>query len=363
MTEAKQYEVAVLRGGPEDESGPEMMDAAMQVLGTMLADAGLSSVKFVPLESGKHCVKTTGQWLPDESLKKARELGVVFKAPGASATSSLEDAVSRPNVPKRYLRHELKVYANVTPSKSYKGVTKAIRQNIDLVIVRENMEGLLQSPFFEPAPGVGCNIRIITREGSARVARVAFQLAQRRRKKVTVCALQVAGAIGSERLFIEGCFNVAKEFPDVEVEVRKPDSLAGTLVDRPDYYDVIVAPNDWGYIISDVAVAATGSVGLGPRANYGDNAALFEPVHGTAPGKAGKGTVNPISQILAGKMMLEYLGYRHDDEELLRLSRRLERAVTEVLDGGKTLTVDLGGSATTRQMVEAVIERSRALSE
>ncbi|MDO8671201.1 MAG: isocitrate/isopropylmalate family dehydrogenase, partial [Dehalococcoidia bacterium] len=262
MAEEKRYEVAVIRGGANDGSGPEMMDAALCVLKAMLEEAKVTSLKFVDLDLAAE---------PEKSWETVRSLGVVFKAPTNSP--HLPEGQTGRIMGSVQIRRGLDLYANITPCKSYKGITKALRPDIDMVMVRENVEGLFGSPSFSPAPGIDCNVRIITRAGSERIARVAFQLARGRRKKVTVSTVP-PGAISSDGTFTAACETVAREFPDVKMEIFKPDSVCGMLMDRADYFDVVVAPNDWGFILQDGMVATTGSVGLGPRANLGDNTAL-----------------------------------------------------------------------------------------
>ncbi|MBI2957269.1 MAG: isocitrate/isopropylmalate dehydrogenase family protein [Chloroflexi bacterium] len=345
--------MAVIRGGPLDDSGPEMMDAAMSVLKPLLSESDCSPVEFVEVEAGAHCVEKYGAPLPRESLETILNLGVVFKAPTAGAKT--------PDFPPvgSTIKKAMDTYANITPCRSYKGVKLASRLNIDMVMVRENTEGLA-SISFRPTPDISCATRIITRFASERVARVAFAMAQRRRHKLTVCA-HTGGIFDGDRIFIESCRKIGMDYPDVDVTFRKPDALNGILMVSPEVFDVIVAPNDWGSVISDAMVSSTGSVGLGPRANLGDDAASFEPIHGTAPGKAGKGTVNPVSQILAGKMLLEWLGARHQDEKVSELGRVIGQSVSEILDEGRVMTRDLGGTASTSEVAQAILERARQL--
>jgi isocitrate/isopropylmalate dehydrogenase len=250
------------------------------------------------------------------------------------------------------LRRELNTYANVNWLKSYPGVKTAIKRSIDVVLVRENTEGLIALQTVYPSPNMTVDLRFITREASTKIARLGFEMARQRRKKVTVCAFPVA--VNSDKLFIKSCAEVAEEFPDVDFRVRKVDAFAGTVVTDPEQYDVVVAPNEWGSIMTDLFAAACGSVGLAGRANLGDATGLFEPIHGTAPGKTGKGTVNPISQIMAGKLMLEWLGNKFGDDTAARAAERLEQAVSRVLATGEVLTVDIGGTSSTADMVDAI---------
>jgi isocitrate/isopropylmalate dehydrogenase len=341
------YEVAYLRGGPEDESGPELADAAMAVLDLLLSDADAPAIHWVPIEAGVHCVAEYGTMLPEQSLARVLELGIAFKAPMASASTPGSKTASLT------LRRELKAFANVNELRSYPGVDSALRPNIDAVLVRDNSEGLFAMHTVYPSEDTTVDLRFITRAGAQRIARVGFELAMSRRRRLTVCAFPVG--INSDDLFIRACEEVAEEYPDVELRVRKPDAFAGTVIADPEQYDVVVAPNEWGSIMTDLLAAACGSVGLAGRANIGETTAYFEPIHGTAPGKAGKGTVNPISQIMAGKLLLEWLGRHYSDEAATAAARRLQDAVTGALAGG-TRTGDIGGTATTAEMVASVCE-------
>lgn len=345
------HQVAYLRGGPDDESGPEMADAAMAVLGVLFDAIGGPDLDFVEIEGGAHCFPKYGTSLPDHSLQTVIDIGVALKAPTASARATKGIPVSI------MLRRELRAYANVNELRSFPGVTEAISPNIDVVLVRDNSEGLFAMNTVYPSADMTVDLRFITRSGSERIARKGFDLARRRRKKLAVCAFPVG--INSDRLFIETCEEVAADYPDVEHWVRKVDAFAGTVISDPEQYDVVVAPNEWGSILTDEFAAACGSVGLAARGNLGDTTAYFEPIHGTAPGKAGKGTVNPISQILAGKMLLDFLGEQRGDPAAQRAARCLDQSVRDVMAAGDTLTVDLGGTATTADMVAAISKAVR----
>ena len=189
---------------------------------------------------------------------------------------------------------------------------------------------------------------------------MGFELARRRRRKVAVCAFY-GGLVPSDSVFVADCREIAQEYPDVDLLIRKVDTFAGTVITDPAQYDVVVAPNEWGSIMTDLFAAACGSVALAARGNIGDETGCFEPIHGTAPGKAGKGTVNPISQILAAKLLLEWLGSRFDDPEPVVAAKLLQGAVERVLSEGDVMTADLGGTSTTQQVVEAVSKEIRYL--
>jgi isocitrate/isopropylmalate dehydrogenase len=348
------YRVAFIRGGPEDQTGPEMADAAMTVIATLLEVNGGPGIEFVPVEAGAHCFARYGTSVPDTSLKTILELGIVFKAPTASSRTPTAVPVTL------LLKQKLRAYANVNKLKSYPGVLTALKPNIDVVLVRENSEGLLALHTVYPSPNMTVDLRFITAEASTRIARLAFETARRRRKRVTACAFPVG--VNSDKLFLRSCAEVSEQFPDVEFTARKVDAFAGTVVTDPEQYDVVVAPNEWGSVMTDLFAAACGSVGLAARGNIGDGTGLFEPIHGTAPGKAGKGTVNPISQIMAGKLMLEWLGSTFKDAVAARAADRLEQAIALVLAKGDVLTSDLGGTSTTLEMTDAISHEIAGLS-
>jgi isopropylmalate/isohomocitrate dehydrogenase-like protein len=243
------------------------------------------------------------------------------------------------------LRTALGLYANVRPAKSYpnqKGM-----KDVDLVIVRENTEGMYSGWEFE-LPNSAYTIRVITRKATERITRFAFELAMRRRKKVTI--VTKANVLRkTDGLFLEVANKVAEDYPSVEVEEAFIDVTAMRLILKPEIFDVIVTSNLFGDILSDESAGLVGGLGLAPSANIGVDYALFEPVHGSAPRLAGKNIANPMAAILASKMMLDYLG-----ENLW--AERIENAIVAVLNEGKVLTPDLGGSSSTTQVTDAIID-------
>jgi isocitrate/isopropylmalate dehydrogenase len=219
-------------------------------------------------------------------------------------------------------------------------------KDVNLVIVRENTEGMYSGMEFE-MPDSACTIRVITRKATERITRFAFDLAMKRNKKVTV--VTKANVLRkSDGLFLEVARKVAEDYPDVEMEEAFVDVTAMRLILKPNIFDVIVTSNLFGDILSDEAAGLVGGLGLAPSANIGANYALFEPVHGSAPRLAGKGIANPMAAMLAAKMMLDYLGENSWAE-------RVENAIVTVLNNGKVLTPDLGGSSSTTQVTDAII--------
>jgi isocitrate/isopropylmalate dehydrogenase len=250
------------------------------------------------------------------------------------------------------LRRMFNLYANVRPCRSFPSV-EALKHNIDLVVVRENTEGLYSGAEFELAPGVGVALRIITKEASTRIAEFAFKLAAKRRKHLTYVHKGNILRI-TDGIFKGAVKEVALKHPDVTVEELHVDAATMQLIKKPESFDVIVTTNLFGDILSDEAAQVTGSLGLAAGANIGDAYGMFEPVHGSAPKYKGQNRVNPIATIMAASMMLDYLGEKG-------AAAKIEKAVMRVLSEGKVRTADLGGSSTTSEMGEAIASKIKAL--
>jgi len=292
------------------------------------------------MEIGYEVFKKTGTPVPDDVLAEIRKTQACLF--GATTTP-----VGVPGYKSAIitLRTALELYANVRPAKSYP-IPKSMK-NVDLVIVRENTEGMYSGMEFE-LPDSAYTIRVITRKATERIARFAFELAMKRRKKVTI--VTKANVLRkSDGLFLEASRKVAEDYPDVEVEEAFVDVTAMRLILKPHIFDVIVTSNLFGDILSDEAAGLVGGLGLAPSANIGADYALFEPVHGSAPALAGRGIANPMAAILASKMMLDYLGEN-------RWAERIEDAIVNVLEEAKVLTPDLGGSSSTTQVTDAIID-------
>jgi len=242
------------------------------------------------------------------------------------------------------LRKELDLYANVRPSRTYP--IKNSKKNVDLVIVRENTEGLYSDIEFGDN-NCAYSVRVISKKASERIARYAFELAKKRRNQVTFVtkANILRKTCG---LFRDACIKVSKDYPLILSKEMYIDSAAMNLVIKPENFDVIVTTNMFGDILSDEAAGLVGGLGIAPSANIGDKHALFEPVHGTAPDIAGKGIANPVASILSITMMLQ-----HFNE--IKAATQIERAVTKVLLEGKKTTPDLGGNSSTIEMTDAII--------
>jgi len=326
------YKIAVI---PGPGIGGEVVPEAVRLLESTDLD-----FDFRYFEVGYEVFQKTGTPVPDDVLAGIRETQACLF--GATTTP-----VGVPGYKSAIitLRRALGLYANVRPAKSLP-IQKSVK-DVDLVIVRENTEGLYSGWEFELADSA-YSIRVITRKATERIARFAFDLAMKRRKKVTVVTKANILRL-SDGLFLEVARKVADDYPDVEVEEAFVDVTAMRLVLKPNIFDVIVTSNLFGDILSDEAAGLVGGLGLAPSANIGADYGLFEPVHGSAPRLAGKEIANPMAAILASKMMLDYLGETGWAE-------RVEKAVMTVLEEGKVLTPDLGGSSSTKQVTDAIIK-------
>jgi len=334
------YKVALI---PGDGIGPELTETTLTVLNAVQERKNLD-LKFVELEAGDACLEKRGVALPDETVEAIRNSHVCIKGPVGETAA---DVVVK-------LRMMFDLYANIRPIKAYPGVP-CLRDDVDLVFARENTEGLYKG-FEFMLDDTAVALRVITRRGSERIARKAFELALRRNKKRRVTAVHKANVLRVTcGLFAEVCREVAKEYPNVSFDEQYVDAASMRLIKEPQNYDVIVTTNLFGDILSDEAAQLVGGLGMAPGGNIGDNFALFEPVHGSAPTRIGKHTANPCSMILASKMMLEWLGGRHGDPVCLKAAEAVELGVTEVLRKGLTVP-DFGGRFKTYEMGEAIAE-------
>jgi 3-isopropylmalate dehydrogenase len=332
------YRICVLAG---DGIGPEVTDCARQVLESLCEKSSDLSLTFDSREAGCDFFERTGESLTDATLEAAKAADAVMV--GAFDVARLPPGALQPL---HALRHEFDVHASVRPSRSYEGLASSYGP-IDVVVVREVTEGIYSGIEYHAGPDAACAVRLITRQASTRTAEIAFQQASARRGKVT--AVHKLGALKlTDGLFIESVGDVAKRYPDVVFETRNIDACALELVRHPGDFDVIVATNTFGDILSDVASGVGGGLGLAPSSCIGERWAYFEPVHGTAPDIAGRGVANPLATILSTAMMLRYLGEP-------AAADRVEHAVETVVANGPR-TGDLGGQASSTDVTAAVIE-------
>ena len=323
---------------PGDGVGPEIVEACRRVI-----DASGAEIEWIMMEAGADVMDKYGTPLPEPVLDSIRENKVALKGP---ITTPVGSGFRSVNVA---LRKELGLYANLRPAKSLEGVRSPYK-DIDLVVVRENTEDLYAGIERMVDDDTAESIKLITREASERICRFAFDYAvSEGRHKVT--AVHKANILKfSDGLFLECARKVATEYPDIEFEDRIVDNMAMQLVQKPHIYDILVLPNLYGDIMSDLCAGLVGGLGVAPSANIGEVIKVFEPVHGSAPKYTGMNKVDPTAQILSGVLMLHHVG----QEEA---AQKIYDAVAEVIREGKTVTYDLGGEAGTSEMADTIISR------
>lgn len=324
---------------PGDGIGPEIMAATLKILDKL--DVGLV---FDEALAGGPAMQQGLDLIPEETLEKIEHSDATLKGP---ITTPIGRGFTSVNVS---LRQHFNLFANVRPALSIPGATTRYA-DIDILIVRENMEGLYSGiGHVRSEDGERAELRsVVTRKGCLRILRHAFLLTQRlKRRKVTV--VHKANIMKSTSgLFLDVAREVAQEFPDIECEEMIVDNCAMQLVMNPHRFDVIVTTNLFGDILSDLCAGLVGGLGLAPGANIGENMGIFEAVHGSAPDIAGKNIANPTALLLGAAMMLDYL-------QLNPAAERLRRAIRIVIGGGKHLTPDLGGKASTDEYTAALLQ-------
>lgn len=327
------YKVTLI---PGDGSGPEVIAAAKRVV-----EATGVAIEWEQAEAGAAMIEKYGTPLPDETIESIRRNGVALKGP---VTTPVGTGFRSVNVAMRKI---FDLYANVRPAKTYPGVISRY-DNIDLVVVRENTEDLYAGIEHMVGEDAAESIKLITRKGCERIIRYAFDFAVREsRKKVT--AVHKANIMKcTDGMFLDIARQIAKEYPQIEFNDSIVDAMCMRLVMYPEDYDVLVCPNLYGDIVSDLCAGLVGGLGLTPSANIGVSGAIFEPIHGSAPDIAGQHKINPTAAILSASLMLAHLGEA-------KAAADIEQAVTKVISEGKTLTQDMGGTASTEEFADAVI--------
>jgi isocitrate dehydrogenase (NAD+) len=343
---------------PGDGTGPELVETVQSVL----SGIGIK-IKWDVVDAGEDAMKKHGTPLPPYVLDSIRKNKVALKGP---ITTPIGTGFRSVNVA---LRKELHLYSCLRPCKSFKGV-KSRYENIDLVLVRENTEDLYAGVEFANSekeakeiiswakgkiyPDANISIKPISRTGTLRIAKFAFEFAVKNgRKKVT--AVTKANIMKfTDGLFYEVCREVSKNYPQIEYEERLVDNMCMQLVINPQHYDVLLLPNLYGDILSDLCAGLVGGLGIAPGANYGDDMVLFEAVHGSAPKYKGLNKVNPTALLLSANMMLYHLGET-------AAAQKLDRAIADVIAEGKNTTYDIGGPSGTKEMGKAIVEKFHTL--
>ncbi|MBN9472067.1 MAG: isocitrate/isopropylmalate dehydrogenase family protein [Bosea sp.] len=356
------YEIAVVDG---DGIGEEVCQSALSVV---KATPGLSGVfDFRSYVAGAEEYRRSGSAYPEASFEGCRKAHAILHGatgiPGVTYPDGTETGIEFG----LQTRFRLDLYANVRPIKLRAGVDSRLRDrkpgDIDYVIVRENTEGMYA------ARGSGSILRdeiavdnlVVTRKGIERISRFAFELARKRngapgdgKRRVTLC--DKANVLRSYAFFRKVFNEVAEHYPDIETDYAYADAMTCHLVERPEFYDVIVTENMFGDIISDLAAVTVGSMGMSPSSELGDHNGFFQAAHGSAPTIAGQNIANPYGTILSASSMLVWLGERHGDPRLIRGGAAIERAVDAAMASPGGLTRDLGGSATTSDVTRRVID-------
>lgn len=333
------YKISLITG---DGIGPELSESALQILNAV---HDRLDVKFQieSIMAGDAALAKYGNALPKSTIDVIRKSDACMKAPVGESAADVIVA----------LRRTLNLYANIRPAKSYPYM-HALKDNIDLVIVRENTEDLYTGQEFELS-GAAVAFRIISENASKKIAKYAFETAiQRNGKKTVTCVHKSNVMRKTDGLFSRVCSQIAKDYPQIKFEQMYVDACAMNLIRKPESFDVIVTTNLFGDILSDEAAEVVGGLGMAPAANIGDDFALFEPVHGAAFDIAGKGIANPSSFILSAKMMLDWLGKKHNDKKCMYAADKLESAVYGVVKKG-VKTQDIGGDKSTMEFTKEIL--------
>jgi isocitrate dehydrogenase (NAD+) len=328
---------------PGDGIGPEVTRAVVQIL----ESTGVG-FEWERVEAGAAEFERTGEALSLGVLEAIRRNKVALKGPQMTPVGKGFTSV---NVG---LRKALDLYANVRPVKTLPNVPSRYT-DVDLVIVRENTEGLYSGLEHTVIPGVVESLKIVTEKASMRIAKYAFEYARLNGRKKVTCVHKANIMKLSDGLFLECFEKVAKDYPEIEADNKIVDNCCMQLVIKPEQFDVIVLENLYGDIVSDLCAGLIGGLGLAPGANIGEQGAVFEAVHGSAPDIAGQGLANPTAILMSAILMLRHLGEQD-------AAARIEKATLEVFAEGKALTKDLGGTAKTDEFARAIVEKLTASS-
>ena len=334
------YKISLITG---DGIGPELSESAISVL-NKISDKFDIKFEISKLIAGDKALEQTGKALPDNVVETIKQSDVCLKAPvGESAADVIV-----------VLRRMLDLYANIRPSKSYPHMP-ALRDDIDMVIVRENTEDLYIGKEFSLGNSAVA-LRVISEDASKRIAKYAFETAKQRNamKKVT-CVHKSNVMRITDGLFAKACIDVSKDYPDISFEEMYVDACAMNLIRQPQKFDVIVTTNLFGDILSDESSQVVGGLGMAPAANLGDNFALFEPVHGAAFDIAGQNIANPSSFLLSIKMMLNWLGVKYNDSKCFEAAIKLESTIFDLVKSG-IKTKDIGGDSTTTEFTKQITD-------
>lgn len=340
-----------------DDIGLEVVPEAVKVMKAAAGKTGLE-IDWQPLPIGRSAHETHGHTVPASTVEALRSAdGWVLGPMGHNAYPRNDPTWTSSGLRKRF-----DLFASVKPVKSYPNI-KSLHKDVDIVFLREVTEGMQSSGVvvagsgeFRPNDDISIGMRVVTRRGANRVAREAFEIARtRNRRKVTAVHKEPTYRLVCG-MFAEECRKVAQEFPDVKLEEVLVDGFAMKLVMNPQQFDVVVTTNLFGDILTDEGAGLVGGLGLAPGLCVGEHHAMAQATHGSAPDIAGKGIANPYAMIMSGKMLLEWLGRKHNEPKAVEAAKLIEAAMEKVIAEAKHLTPDLGGKATTAQMGDAVVQ-------
>ncbi len=333
------HRIAVL---PGDGIGPEVVEATLMVLNA-IQKVGDVRLELLKGEAGFDVISKYGTNLPAKTVDMIKKTDACLKGP-----MTTPEEPGSPRSVAVTLRSMFDLYANMRPARTLPNVP-SLKPNIDMIVVRENTEDLYVGKEFEVAPGIGVAMKINTTRASERIAKFAFDLTMKRRKKLAFVHKANILKI-TDGIFKQAVLNVSKNYPGVELEDIHVDAATMQFIRRPESFDVVVATNLYGDILTDEAAALVGGLGVAAGGNIGDHYGMFEPAGGSAPKYTGQNKVNPVAMIEASRMMLDFLG---EPEAAVKV----EKAMLKVLEEGKVLTFDLGGRAKTSDMGSAIAQK------
>ena len=364
MQKKSSLRIGILEG---DDIGHEVVPASVKIAKAAAAASGMA-IDWLEVPIGRRALETHGHTMPEGTLETLGGLdGFILGPIGHREYPKVPEAIN----PHPILRKRFDLFANVRPTRSFPGIG-CLHDNVDMVIVRENNEGfqpdrnvVMGSGEFRPTHDVTISVRVITVEGSSKVARAAFEIARSRRKKLTLVHKNTVYKLGCG-MFVDACYQVAKDFPDVEVNEVIVDTMAMRLVRDPQSFDTIVTTNMFGDILTDEAAGLVGGLGMAPGLCIGRvSIAMAQATHGSAPDIAGKGIANPFAMIESTRMLFDWMGHHHKIEAALQMSRIMKAGIDAALADPATRTPDIRGTGTQADMVNGILrgmEKAHALA-
>lgn len=354
-TKKSSLRIGILEG---DDIGHEVVPASVKIAKAAAETAGMA-IDWVDVPIGRRALDTHGHTMPEGTLETLGSLdGFILGPIGHREYPKVPEAIN----PHPILRKRFDLFANVRPTRSFPGIG-CLHDDIDMVIVRENNEGfqpdrnvVMGSGEFRPTNDVTISVRVITVEGSSKVARAAFEIARSRRKKLTLVHKNTVYKLGCG-MFVDSCYQVAKDFPDVEVNEVIVDTMAMRLVRDPQSFDTVVTTNMFGDILTDEAAGLVGGLGMAPGLCIGRGSiAMAQATHGSAPDIAGKGIANPYAMIESTRMLFDWMGHHHKIDAALEMSRLMKIGIDTALADPATRTPDIRGTGSQADMVNGILK-------